>query len=208
MPLQVTGAMQVQGTSTLLKPVVVAGGSLSLFNTWTNTGGINVTNGTLHLATPRHFGEISSSRPASFNSASARRSATPIAGVECPAVFTSNPQQRMSPPWIYKIRRLKSNIPLRLGAGTTGRITNGHIAGTLSGRTLALRSGQLSNVTLDSVRVTGSGTPAGFLAPTFGWTWVRDRHRRSRAAASMAPSLLVTTFRQPLPVLRSSAAWN
>ncbi len=159
-PLRVTGTTELRNTSALLKPVVVDGGTLTLYNAWTNTGGIQVNSGTLNLASkPADFGNINFTAGElrlGFNTTLTDALALPFGTPD--RVFMQSSTGTSVALDLQAATLDLDSSRFAWGVGTSGRITNGNITGTLAGRTLAMRSGQLLNVSIDSTHLTGGGS--------------------------------------------------
>ena len=159
-PLRVTNTTELRNTSALRKPAVVDGGTLSLYNTWTNTGGIQVNSGTLNLASkPADFGNINFTAGElrlGFNTTLTDALALPFGAPD--RVFMQSSTSSSVALDLQTATLDLDSSRFAWGVGTSGRITNGNINGTLTGKILAMRSGQLLNVSIDSARLTGTGS--------------------------------------------------
>lgn len=158
-PLHIDGTLQLYGISSLNKPVMIDGGTLSLYDTWTNAGGITVNSGVLHLLSSQpDLGDIAMT-------AGELRIGYSLTLTEALALPVGTPDrvffQSTGPLATLDLEGATLDLQtsrFAWGVGSPGgSVTNGTIMGDPTGEMLVLRGGRLDDLSLDSVRLSGSG---------------------------------------------------
>lgn len=154
--------VEVEGVSTLARPVIVNDRELRLYEDWNNAGGITVHGGVLLLGSPgAAFGQIA------------------MTGGELQIGYEQTLDQLAallvgSPEHMVLVTRLDlteggavpdgrtlelEQFPHSLGVrGSSGRIEGGTIVGTAGGRALAMYGGSVTNATVQGATIEGQGS--------------------------------------------------